>query len=201
MIASSAILYAGVKIGRCPRIEDYCIVGAPSADKKDDSDLEETIIGDDAVIRSCTIIYHGNVIGHRLRTGNKANIRERNVMGDDVSIGTLTVIEHHVRIGNRVRIHSQAFIPEYSILEDDAWVGPHAVLTNARFPLSPGAKDRLTAPILERRAKIGANVTLLPGVRIGSGSLIGAGSLVTKDIPPGVIAAGVPAKVIREIDY
>ena len=106
-----------------------------------------------------------------------------------------------MKIGNGVRIHTQAFIPEYSVLEDECWLGPHAVLTNARYPKSPGVKGDLAGPVLEKKAKIGANATILPGVRIGEGSLVGAGSIVTSDVPPGVIAAGSPARVIRDVHY
>lgn len=198
MIASTAVVHPGVVLGERVVIEDFCIIGIPPVGSEG---MADTVIGDDAVIRAHTIIYAGNVIGDRFQTGNKANIRESNTIGNDVSIGTLSVIEHHVRIGDGARVHTQAFIPEYSVLEAGCWIGPHAVLTNARFPLAPGAKDSLAGPIVERRAIVGANATLLPGVRIGAGSLVGAGSVVTGDIPPGVVAAGVPARVIREIHY
>ena len=192
------MIHPGVRLGERVIIEDFCLIGVPSGRA---NNPQETLIGDDAVIRSFTVIYAGNVIGARFRTGNKANIRENNTIGDDVSIGTLSVVEHHVRIGNGVRIHTQAFVPEYSVLEDECWVGPQAVLTNARFPRSPGVGENLAGPVLERRAMVGANATVLPGVRIGAGSLVGAGTVVTRDVPAGVIVAGVPAEVIREIHY
>lgn len=198
MIAATAVVHPGVRLGERVVIEDFCVIGAePSGAGKP----LETVIGDDAVIRSHTVIYAGNVIGDRFQTGNKANIRESNTIGDDVSVGTLSVVEHHVSIGKGVRIHTQVFVPEYSVLEEDCWIGPNVVLTNARFPRSPGVKESLAGPVVERRAMVGANATLLPGVRVGEGSLVGAGSVVTKDVPPGVIAAGSPARVIREIHY
>jgi len=198
VIAKTAVVHPGVLLGERVVIEDYCIIGTPARGMQD---VPETVVGDDAWIRAFTVIYAGNVIGARFQTGNKANLRESNRIGNDVSIGTLSVVEHHVSIGNDVRIHTQAFVPEYSILEDGCWVGPNAVLTNARFPLSADAKSSLQGPVVERRAMIGANATILPGVRIGAGSLVGAGSVVTRDIPPGVIAAGSPATVRRAIHY
>lgn len=198
MIASTAIVHPGVRLGERVMVEDYCIIGIPPGGSLEDV---ETVIGDDAVIRAHTIIYAGNVIGARFQTGNKANIRELNTIGDDVSIGTLSVLEHHVRIEDGARIHTQAFVPEYSVLEAGCWIGPQAVLTNARYPMAPGTKQSLSGPVVESRAIVGANSTLLPGVRIGARSLVGAGSVVTRDVPPGVIAAGIPAKVIREIHY
>ena len=70
-------------------------------------------------------------------------------------------------VGHRVRIHSQAFVPEYSRLEDGCWLGPRVVLTNARYPNSPGAKDDLRGPLIGNGAVIGANATILAGVTVG----------------------------------
>jgi acetyltransferase-like isoleucine patch superfamily enzyme len=178
-------------------VEDYCIVGVPQRDQKE-GDFE-TVIGYGACIRSHTVIYAGNRIGNNFQTGNKANIRELNTIGNNVSIGTLTVIEHHVSIGDNVRIHNQVFIPEYSVLEDHAWIGPNVVFTNAKYPLSPGVKENLKGPIIKKGAKIGASATILPGVVIGENSLIGAGSVVTKDVPNGAVVVGNPAKIIKNI--
>jgi acetyltransferase-like isoleucine patch superfamily enzyme len=190
-------LYDNVVLGAGWTIEDFCIVGAPPRGKRE-GELQ-TVIGDNAVIRSHTVIYAGNVIGRNFQTGNKVNIREANRIGDNVSIGTLSVVEHHVEIGNGVRIHTQAFIPEFSVLEEGCWIGPNVVLTNAKYPLSPGAKDQLAGPVIRRGAKIGANVTILPGVTIGENALVGAGSVVAKDVPPGAVVVGNPARVIRQI--
>lgn len=159
----------------------------------------KTVIGAEAHIRSHTVIYAGNRIGERFQTGNKVNIREMNEIGYNVSIGTLSVIEHHVQIGNNVRIHTQVFVPEYSVLEDDAWLGPSVVLTNAKYPLSPGVKGTLKGPIIRKGAKIGANATILPGIVIGKNALVGAGSVVAKDVPDGAVIIGNPARAIKNI--
>jgi acetyltransferase-like isoleucine patch superfamily enzyme len=159
----------------------------------------KTVLGSEALLRSHTVIYAGNVIGTGFQTGNKVNIRELNRIGDNVSVGTLSVIEHHVEIGNNVRIHSQVFIPEFSILENDSWIGPNVVLTNAKYPLSLGVKESLKGPLIKRGAKIGANATILPGVVIGESALVGAGSVVVKDVPDGVVVAGNPARIIRQL--
>jgi acetyltransferase-like isoleucine patch superfamily enzyme len=196
-IAPTAIVHPQVQLGDNVTIEDFCVIGVPFRAYQG----EPTVIGDDAVIRSHTVIYAGNRIGQRFQSGHKANLRELNTLGDDVSIGTLTVVEHHVRMGHGVRIHSQAFIPEFTILDDRCWIGPNVVLTNAKFPQHPNAKAQLQAPHIESQARIGANSTLLPGICIGHHSLVGAGSLVTQNVPPGVIVAGSPAQYLRDVDY
>jgi len=163
-------------------------------------EVSNLIIGDNAIIRSHSVIYAGSKIGDNFQTGHGVMVRELNEIGDDVSIGTNSVVEHHVKIGNNVRIHSGAFVPEYSVLEDGAWIGPNVVLTNARFPLGKDIKDKLECVVVKRNAKIGANATILPGVTIGENSLVGAGSVVTGDVPADSVAAGNPAKVIKKIN-
>jgi acetyltransferase-like isoleucine patch superfamily enzyme len=194
---TTAKIYPNVSLGDGSTIEDYCIVGTPPRGAKDGE--MQTAIGAGAVIRSHSVIYAGNVIGRHFQTGNKVNVRELNEIGDDVSIGTLSVVEHHVKIGNGVRIHTQAFVPEFSVLEEGCWIGPNVVLTNAKYPLSPGAKDHLEGPVIRRGAKVGANATILPGVVIGENALVGAGSVVVRDVPAGAVVAGNPARVIGQI--
>ena len=190
-------IFPGVTMGEGSIVEDYCIIGALPRGKK--AGELETKIGRGALLRSHTVIYAGNRIGDNFQTGNKVNIRESNEIGNNVSIGTLSVIEHHVRIGNNVRMHSQVFVPEFTVIEDDAWLGPYVVLTNAKYPLSPGVKETLEGPVVKKGAKIGANATVLPGIVIGVNSLVGAGSVVTKDVPDNAVVVGNPAKLIKMI--
>ncbi len=190
-------IHPNVTIGRNAVIEDFVIIGVPPRGKK--SGELATSIGDNAVIRSHTVIYAGNIIGDNFQTGHHVMVREENRIGNNVSIGTLSVIEHHVTIGSNVRIHTSAFVPETLILEDGCWLGPHVVITNALYPLSPNVKEELRGAIVKKNAKVGANATLLPGVTIGENSLIGAGAVVTKDVPPNNVAAGNPAKIINTI--
>jgi acetyltransferase-like isoleucine patch superfamily enzyme len=92
-----------------------------------------------------------------------------------------------------------AFIPEYSVLEDDAWLGPNVVITNAKYPRSPAVKTQLRGATIKRFAKIGANSTLLPGVKIGERALVGAGSVVTRDVPADSVVVGNPARVVKQL--
>jgi acetyltransferase-like isoleucine patch superfamily enzyme len=187
-----------VKLGAGTVVGPYVIIGELPRGKAH-GELE-TVIGKNSNIRSHSVIYAGNTIGDGFQTGHKVNIRELNTIGKKVSIGTHSVVEHHVEIQDEVRIHSNVFIPEFSILETGAWIGPNVVFTNAMHPMCPDVKDCLKGPTIRKHAKIGANSTLLPDIIIGEMALIGAASVVVKDVEPRAVVVGNPAKKIKMID-
>jgi len=117
------------------------------------------------------------------------------VIGEGVQVGSFSEIGPRVHIGQRVRIGAMCFIPEGVTIRDDAWIGPRCTFTNDRFPPSP--RDQWQETVIERGARLGAGVTIVCGLNIGEGALVGAGSVVTKSIPAGETWAGVPAKQIK----
>jgi acetyltransferase-like isoleucine patch superfamily enzyme len=120
-------------------------------------------------------------------------IREKTTIGDHVSIGTGAIIEGYSKIGDHCNLQSLVYIPTNTILGSHVFIGPNTVCTNDKYP--PHGGKNLIGPVIDDYAAIGANVTLLPGVKIGAGSLIAAGSVVTKDIPPKKLAIGNPARI------
>lgn len=196
-IAETAKIYPNVIMEEGAEIGDFCVIGLPPKGKAP-GELE-TRIGKNAVIRSHTVIYAGNVIGDGFNSGHSALIREDNQIGNNVSIGSHTVIEHHLEIQDGVRIHSQAFVPEFTVLEKGCWIGPNVVFTNALHPLCKHVKDCLKGATVKSGAKIGANSTILPDVTIGEMALVGAGSVVVKDVPEKTVVAGSPARPIKNV--
>ena len=184
-----------VTIGEPERIDPNVVLAYASGR----SAVLGLVIGEGAVIRSGTVIYAGTTIGRRFETGHNAVVREENVIGDDVSVWSNTVIDYGCRIGDRVKIHSNVYIPQFTILENDVFVAPGCTFANDRFPGCPESKRVMHGPILEQGVKVGVNTTILPGVRIGRFSLIGSGSVVTKDVPPGSVIWGNPAIVHRPV--
>ena len=178
-------------------IGPFVVLGEPPRGKAP-GDLA-THIGAHAIIRSHTVIYAGNRIGDDFQTGHGVLLREENEIGNHVSIGSHTIVEHHVKIADGVRLHSNVFVPEFSILEENCWLGPSVVVTNARYPQSRTVYENLRGAHIKRGALIGANVTLLPGVTIGAHALIGAGSVVTQDVPDNAVVVGNPARIIKSI--
>lgn len=180
-------------IGAGHRIDPGVLIGYLPGRK---IELTPTVIGEGAVVRSGTVIYASVRIGDDLQTGHNVVIREQNEIGHHLSIWNNSAIDYGCVIGNNVRIHNNVYICQYTIIEDDVFVAPGVMMTNDLYPVN---FDGLKGPIIKKGARIGANATLLPGVTIGEGALIGSGSVVTKDIPPGTIAYGAPARVHREI--
>jgi UDP-2-acetamido-3-amino-2,3-dideoxy-glucuronate N-acetyltransferase len=128
-------------------------------------------------------------------------------IGDDVRIGTFVEIQKGATIGNNCKIQSHSFICEGVTLEDEVFVGHSVTFINDRFPRATNDEGLLKAesewkcePTLVRRgASIGSGVTILCGITIGERAIIGAGSVVTKDVPAGAIVAGNPARVLRTV--
>lgn len=197
MIHQTAIIHKNVELGKNVSIGPFCIIGCPPGGAED-GELK-TIIGDNAVIRSHTVIYAGNEIGPDFSTGHHVVIRENNTIGHKVSVGTQSCIEHHIQIAEGVRIHSQVFIPEFSRLLARSWIGPNVVVTNAKYPRSRNVKENLKGIVLGAEAKIGANATILPGIEIGERALIGAGSVVVAKVEPEAVIVGNPGRKIRDL--
>lgn len=158
------------------------------------------VIGPGAHIRSGTVIYGGSHVGYNLETGHNVTIREQNIIGDDLSIWTNSIIDYGCKIGNNVKIHSNVYIAQFTIIEDEVFLAPGVSLANDIHPGCPSSKECMKGPIIKRGAQIGINACVLPRVTIGEYAVIGAGSVVTTDIPPGAVAYGNPARITGRIE-
>lgn len=137
-----------------------------------------------AIIHPTTTIWHPELI----------NIYGDCIIGSFVNIGCFVEIGPGVVIGNNVRIGAHCFIPEGVTIEDDVFVGPGVIFTNDRYP--PGGKENWRPILVKAKASIGAGSVILPGVEIGEGAMIGAGTVVTKNIPAGYRVVGNPCRRI-----
>jgi acetyltransferase-like isoleucine patch superfamily enzyme len=197
MINKDVLIYRNVSIGKDCDIWPYVILGRPPRGRAD-GELGLSI-GDNAVIRSFTTIYAGSKIGNDFVTGQNVSIREDNIIGSNVSIGSSSTIEFGNSLGDGSRIHSGCFL-EMVKVGKNVFIGPNVVFTDDPHPMGcPHYKECRGGPVVEDLAKIGANCTILPGVRIGRNSLIGAGSVVVKDVPEDCVFAGSPARFIKKI--
>ena len=156
-------------------------------------------IGTAARIRSGTVIYGGTRIGCNIETGHNVIIREENDIGDKFRIWNNSVVDYGCKIGNNVKIHTNVYVCQFTIIEDNVFLAPGVTLANDLHPGCPDSLECMRGPYINKGAQIGINCSVLPRVVIGEHSIIGSGSVVTRDIPAGVVAYGNPAQVVCDI--
>ena len=154
-------------------------------------------IGPHAIIRSFSVIYAGSRIGAHLETGHGAVIREENRIGDEFSIWNNSTVDYGCVIGSRVRVHTGVYIAQFTVIEDDVFLAPGVMIANDRHPI---CRDCMRGPVIKRGARVGINATLLPEIVVGEAALVGAGAVVTRDVPARAVVVGNPARVIGSVD-
>jgi acetyltransferase-like isoleucine patch superfamily enzyme len=204
-IGHGSIIYPKVVVGDNTIIGPYCTLGEPTASfYHEDSasvekhDFKKTVIGANSVIRSHSIIYEDVEIGEGFQSGHRVTIREKSRVGTNCSVGTLSDIQGHASFGNFVRLHSNAYIGQFSKIENYAWIYPYVILTNDPYP----PLNNVHGVTVKEYAVIATASVILPGVVVGKNALIGAHSVVTKDVDEEMLVIGNPAKVkcsVRDI--
>jgi serine acetyltransferase len=189
------IIYPGVRLGAEVALDPNTLVGYPTGRPIAERAL---VLGDGAVVRSGTAIYEGSRIGSGLQTGHNVVIREQNLIGDDLQIWSNSVLDYGCRIGHRVKIHSNCYVAQFTVIEDDCFLAPGVSVANDIHPGCAHSTECMRGPVLERGVQIGAGVTLLPYIRVGAYSVIGAGAVVVADVPPDSVVVGNPGRVIRD---
>ena len=134
-------------------------------------------------------------IGESTRIWAFAHVLPGALIGADCNICDHVFIENDVRVGDRVTIKSGVQLWDGVVLEDDVFIGPNVTFSNDRFPRSKVRPDSFEKTIVHGGASIGSNATLLPGITIGRNAMVGAGAVVTKDVPPNAVVVGNPAQI------
>jgi len=161
-----------------------------------------TKIGKRCKIDACAIIYGGVNIGNDVIVGHHAVIRWGVAIGDHTIISNLVMIEGNTRIGRHVDITAQCHITQFSEIEDYVFIAPMLVSTNDKRMAyrRKGHGENLKGVTIRYGARIAPHVVTLPGITIGREAIVGAGAVVTEDVPDRVVVYGVPARVIRTVD-
>lgn len=188
-VEAFSILRSGVVLGDNVKISTHCDIGVPTQL----ASSNKLVIGSNSVIRSHSVLYLGSNIGNFLTTGHSVIIRENSNIGSHVQIGTLSDIQGDCSIGNYTRLQSSVHVCKKSKVGEFVWLFMGVVFTNDDNPPS----DIRSGAIVEDFAVVATKSTLLPGVVIGYGSLVGANSLVSKNIPPEMVALGIPARIVK----
>lgn len=209
-IQDFSTIYPGVKILEKSKIGSYVTLGHPSKtslskDKSCGSDRvrdliihePETLLGKESIIRSYSTIYT-NVKTGRLTTGHHILIREHTVLGNNCLVGTGAVIDGYCRVGDNTQIHQNCDIGQAAKIGKGVFLGAHTILSDNNKMIRDVKYD-LLGPTIEDFVRVGINCMILSNVIVGKYSLIGASSVVTKNISKRSLAYGNPARVVQEL--
>jgi acetyltransferase-like isoleucine patch superfamily enzyme len=203
-IHPTATVYEGSVLGEGVRVLEYAVVGkqpslgASSTARREP--LPPAVIGDGTVISTGAIVFAGATVGANCIVGDQSCIRERVSLADDCVLGRGSLIENDTTVGAGTRIQAGAYITAYSTLEEDVFIAPCVVTTNDDFMgRTEKRRDLMKGPTIRRSARVGGGAILCPAVEIGAEAFVGAGAVVTKDVPPGKVVVGSPARVLRDV--
>src|SRR5438874_4709070 len=200
----TAVVYPGTVLGDGVRVLEYAVVGKqPALSPRSTAKREElapATLGDGTVVSTGAVVFAGTAIGARVILGDQSCVRERVSIGDDVVVGRGSLVENDTTIGPLTKIQADAYITAYSILEDNVFIAPCVVTTNDNFMGRTEQRHALLkGPTIRRGARIGGGAILCPGIEVGEEAFVGAGAVVTKDVPARKLVVGNPARVLRDV--
>ncbi|MPZ79587.1 MAG: hypothetical protein GEV28_03955 [Actinophytocola sp.] len=200
-IGPFAVVHGGTLIGEQARVEEHTVVGKPelgyAVGRIRPGLGGGTVVGAGAVVRSGAVVYAGVRLGVNTVVGHHSLLRTDIAVGTETQLGHHLTIERETRIGRDVRCSPGSHITSATVIADRVFLGAGIRTINDKTLTwrDPNSEPRLTAPRFETGAKVGSGTTVLAGVTIGEYALVGAASLVTRDVPAGAIAFGHPARV------
>jgi acetyltransferase-like isoleucine patch superfamily enzyme len=203
-IGANVVLHDGCRIGAGARLGDGAVLGkrphlsARSTASRDP--LDGLVVGEGCVISTHAIVFAGTMLGDGVIVGDRATIRERCRIGSSTVVGGGAFVENDTEIGARVRIQADAYVTAYCLVEDDVFIAPCVVTTNDNFMGRTERRHELMrGATIRRGARVGGAAVLLPGIEVGEEAFVGAGSVVTRDVPPRVVVVGSPARYLRDV--
>ncbi|HZQ04558.1 MAG TPA: acyltransferase [Gaiellaceae bacterium] len=200
----TAVVYPGTVLGDGVRVLEHAVVGKQPALSPRSTAKREPLapaeLGDGTVVSTGAVVFAGTRIGARVVVGDQSCVRERVQVGDDVVIGRGVLVENDTTIGALTKIQADAYITAYSTLEEQVFIAPCVVTTNDNLMgRTEERHGRIKGPTIRRGARVGGGAVLCPAVEIGEEAFVGAGAVVTKDVPPRVVVYGNPARVQKEV--
>ena len=206
IIANNVTVHSGTKIGKNVRIDDNVVIGKrpmkalTSATTTQNQELAGAIIDDSCLIGTNAVIYAGSKIGSDCLIADFAEIREDVTIGDKTIVGCKVVFENKVTIGERCKIQTGVHLVPYTKVGNRVFLAPQVHTANDNYlGRTEERRKHYRGPIIEDGVRVGLAANLLPNVVIGKDAVIGAGSVVTKDVPARKVAYGCPAKIIRDV--
>jgi len=203
-VHTTAIVYPGTVLGEGVKVLEHAVVGKqPSLSARSTAKrgpLPPTAIGDGTIYSTGAVVFAGSTVGARVVLGDSSCVRERVTIGDDVVLGRGSLIENDTTVGAMTKIQAEAYITAYSTLEEHVFIAPCVVTSNDNFMgRTDRRRDLIKGPTIRRGARVGAGAVLCPAVEIGEEAFVGAGAVVTKDVPAKTLVVGNPARPLRAV--
>ncbi|MEN3342016.1 MAG: hypothetical protein V7644_1420 [Actinomycetota bacterium] len=200
----TAVVHPGTVLAADVKVLEYAVVGKqPSLSPRSTAKREPlppAELGAGTVVSTGAIVFAGSRIGARVILGDQSCVRERVQVGDDVVLGRGSLIENDTTVGARTRIQADAYITAYSELEEDVFVAPCVVTTNDNFMgRTERRRELMKGPTIRRGARVGGGAIICPGLEVGEEAFVGAGAVVTRNVPPRMVVVGNPARVLRAV--
>jgi acetyltransferase-like isoleucine patch superfamily enzyme len=203
-IHPTATVHEGTVLGEGVKVLENAVVGkqptlSPRSTAKREP-LPPAVLGAGTIVSTGAIVFAGTTIGARVILGDQSCVRERVTVGDDVVLGRGSLIENDTTVGARTKIQAEAYVTAYTTVEEDVFIAPCVVTTNDNFMGRTERRHELVqGPTIRRGARIGGGAILCPGIEVGEEAFVGAGAVVTKDVPPRKVVVGTPARVLRDV--
>ena len=203
VLGGNVVVHSGTTLGAGVRLGDNCVVGKPTTlgprSTSRRGDPGPASLGAGVTLGAGAVVLAGARLADGCVVADQAHVRERVELGAETVVGRGASIENDVRVGARVRLQTGAYITAWSVVEDDVFVAPGVLLTNDPTAGRRWASEELRGAVLRRACRLGGGAVLLPGVEVGEEAFVGAGAVVTRDVPPRALVVGVPARVVRTV--
>lgn len=205
VIGNNVTIYKGSRVGRNTRIDDNTVIGKQPMKAVTSATSEDKLqlpcqLGDDMIIGTSVVIYAGCTIGSKCLVADLSTIRENVKIGTKTIIGRGVAVENYCNIGSYCKLETNVYITAYSDIEDNVFIAPGVVTSNDNYAgRDPERFKHFKGVTVKKGGRIGAQATILPGKVIQEDGLVGAGSVVTKDVETGKVALGNPAKAYSDV--
>lgn len=202
-VGNFVVIHDDTVVGNDVVVGDNTVIGKSpmraSISTLKEKELPPAVVSDKCKIGTSVAVYRGSKIGEGVMIADLASVREDVEIGKFTIVGRGVAIENDTRIGSYVKLETNAYITAHTIIEDRCFIAPMVTTSNDNFLGRTEERFKYTkGPHIRKGARVGANATLLPGITLGEDAVVGAGSVVTKDVPPRKMVAGVPAGIVRD---